>query len=192
MENQKARVLASREDNQDRETARVNAPALASNLDSYLRRGLCRGWLNPLIKTVAALPGQQIDIAADVTIDGYDNVILDLSRDGARVLYRERMPVPVSMWRPWQSLTGEGGSARAHFFDNPVVDFAGLKAAPLICYERLLIWPVLQSALYEPEVIVASGNGWWTDGTDVIAIQQANVTAWAIIFGFPLIVSFNR
>lgn len=36
----------------------------------YLRRGLCPGGYAPLIKTVAALPGQRVEIGADVIIDG--------------------------------------------------------------------------------------------------------------------------
>ncbi|ATU95358.1 conjugative transfer signal peptidase TraF [Phyllobacterium zundukense] len=36
----------------------------------YLRRGLCDGGVAPLIKTVAALPGQRVEIGADVVIDG--------------------------------------------------------------------------------------------------------------------------
>ncbi|QAB01120.1 MULTISPECIES: conjugative transfer signal peptidase TraF [Agrobacterium tumefaciens complex] len=36
----------------------------------YLRRGLCDGRFAPLIKTVAALPGQHVDIAGHVAIDG--------------------------------------------------------------------------------------------------------------------------
>lgn len=36
----------------------------------YLRRGLCPGWLSPLIKTVVALPGQAIVIGQSVVIDG--------------------------------------------------------------------------------------------------------------------------
>lgn len=36
----------------------------------YVRMGLCPGWLSPLIKTVVALPGQQVVIAGSVTIDG--------------------------------------------------------------------------------------------------------------------------
>ncbi|SON58426.1 conjugal transfer pilin processing protease TraF (plasmid) [Hartmannibacter diazotrophicus] len=36
----------------------------------YLRRGLCPGWLSPLIKTVVALPGQDIEIGTWVLIDG--------------------------------------------------------------------------------------------------------------------------
>jgi conjugative transfer signal peptidase TraF len=36
----------------------------------YIRRGLCAGGLSPLIKTVAAIAGQQVDVAARVSIDG--------------------------------------------------------------------------------------------------------------------------
>lgn len=36
----------------------------------YLRRGLCAGGFAPLIKTVAALPGQHVDITDHVAIDG--------------------------------------------------------------------------------------------------------------------------
>ncbi|WP_267213739.1 conjugative transfer signal peptidase TraF [Chelatococcus asaccharovorans] len=35
----------------------------------YLRRGLCPGGVGPLIKSVAALPGQRIKVGADVRID---------------------------------------------------------------------------------------------------------------------------
>ncbi|MGB7431523.1 MAG: conjugative transfer signal peptidase TraF [Ahrensia sp.] len=36
----------------------------------YLRRGLCPGWLSPLIKTVVALPGQSVAIGRSIVIDG--------------------------------------------------------------------------------------------------------------------------
>lgn len=36
----------------------------------YLRRGLCDGGVAPLIKTVAALPGQQVEITDHVVVDG--------------------------------------------------------------------------------------------------------------------------
>ncbi|SSC64684.1 conjugative transfer signal peptidase TraF [Ciceribacter selenitireducens] len=36
----------------------------------YLRRGLCVGGFAPLIKTVAALPGQHVEITDHVAIDG--------------------------------------------------------------------------------------------------------------------------
>ncbi|MCM2476819.1 conjugative transfer signal peptidase TraF [Rhizobium sp. CG5] len=36
----------------------------------YVRRGLCPGGFAPLIKTVAALPGQRIEVGATVIVDG--------------------------------------------------------------------------------------------------------------------------
>lgn len=36
----------------------------------YLRRGLCQGGFGPLIKTVIAVPGQQIDITDRVSVEG--------------------------------------------------------------------------------------------------------------------------
>lgn len=122
---------------------------------------------------------------------GYDNVMMEITGDGARVLYRERMPVPVSMWQPWLAWIDEPAGARAHFFANPIVEGGGKRVAPLICYEQLIIWPILQSVLYRPSVIVATGNGWWTDNTTIVAIQKASAQAWARLFGLPLILSFN-
>lgn len=36
----------------------------------YIRRGLCAGGFSPLIKTVVAIGGQQVDVANRVSIDG--------------------------------------------------------------------------------------------------------------------------
>lgn len=126
-----------------------------------------------------------------ITRQGYDNVLMEVSATSARVLYRERMPVPISMWRPWPGWTAFGGGARADFFANPVVMLGGRSVAPLICYEQLIVWPVLQSMLHAPEVIVGAGNGWWAAGTNIIAIQRASTEAWARLFGLPLVLAFN-
>ncbi|TDR31216.1 carbon-nitrogen hydrolase [Aquamicrobium defluvii] len=132
-------------------------------------------------------------IAGAIIVDavGYDNVMVEISGKESRILYRERMPVPVSMWQPWLAFVGEPAGARAHFFANPAVEIDGVRIAPLICYEQLIIWPILQSASHNPDVIIATGNGWWTENTNIVAIQWASATAWARLFSLPLIVSFN-
>jgi hypothetical protein len=122
---------------------------------------------------------------------GYDNVLVAIDRKGGRILYRERMPVPGSMWQPWRSWFGESGGARADFFANPVVSIGAGRGAPLICYEQLIVWPVLQSMLHDPDFIIAVGNGWWTDGTSIVAIQRTTATAWAKLFAKPLVIAFN-
>lgn len=129
--------------------------------------------------------------AAVIGPDGYDNVMVAISGYEAQIVYRERMPVPVSMWRPWQAWTGQGGGARAQFFANPVVDIAGMRVAPLICYEQLITWPALQSMMHSPDVVVATGNVWWTAGTSIASIERASTAAWAKLFGRPLVTAFN-
>ncbi len=154
------------------------------------------GFWTPTVERlwVKALEGTDVTViagAAVIDAGGYDNVLVALSGDGARVIYRERMPVPGSMWQPWRSLLGASGGARGHFFSNPVVTITDARVAPLICYEQLIVWPVLQSMLHGPNVIVAVGNGWWTKGTSVVAIQRASTKAWARLFDRPVVFSFN-
>jgi hypothetical protein len=151
------------------------------------------GFWTPTIERLwtRALAGSPVTVVAGASVvgaDGYDNVLVAVSAGGGRVLYRQRMPVPGSMWQPWW---GDSTGARADFFANPVVVLNGYKVAPLICYEQLVAWPALQSMLHDPDVIVAVGNGWWTANTSIVAIQRASARAFARLFAKPLVLSFN-
>ena len=140
------------------------------------------------------LRGLDVMVVAGATVvrpDGYDNVMVAIEPAGARAAHRQRMPVPVSMWQPWRVWVGEPGGAHADLFGKPVVMVGGRRVAPLVCYEQLLVWPVLQSMAHRSDLVVAIGNGWWTAGTNVAAIQKASSAAWARLFGLPLVVSFN-
>ncbi|SSC73777.1 unnamed protein product [Ciceribacter sp. T2.26MG-112.2] len=140
------------------------------------------------------LKGTEVTVIAGAAVleaGGYDNVLVQISAEGQEVLYRERMPVPGSMWQPWRAWIDYESGARAHFFTNPAVNLGDVKVAPLICYEQFLVWPVLQSAIHRPDAIVAVGNGWWTAGTSIIDIQQASSVAWARLFDLALVISFN-
>jgi predicted amidohydrolase len=130
--------------------------------------------------------------AAVINTEGYDTVMVALDRRGARILYRERMPVPVAMWQPWRSWFSLSGGASGTFFSAPFVEVAGQRIAPLICYEQLLVWPVLQSAFHRPDRIVAIANGWWAKDTSIPAIQRTSVEAWARLFDLPVVNAFNR
>lgn len=154
------------------------------------------GFWTPTVERLwrEALRGRAITVIAGAAVierQGYDNVMVAVSANEARILYRERMPVPGSMWQPWLNWTGQGGGAHADFFANPVVEVGEERIAPLICYEQLLLWPVLQSMLHGPAVIIATGNGWWTEGTAIVSIQKASVMAWAKLFDMPVVTPFN-
>ena len=130
-----------------------------------------------------------IVLAGAIVLDaeGYDNVIVKVTANGSEILYRQRMPVPVAMWRPWSA-----GGAKAELYRNPVVTVQNHGIAPLICSEHILVWPILQSMAHQPEILVAIGNGWWAQGTGVVAIQVAQVKAWAALFDVKIVHSFNE
>jgi hypothetical protein len=130
--------------------------------------------------------------AAVVNRHGYDNVMLEITAQRSRIIYSQRMPVPISMWQPWLAWFGMNGGARMDFFANPITSVEGTKVAPLICYELLVVWPIIQSMLRGPQMMVAIGNGWWTTGTDIIAVQRATAAAWSSLFNVPSVVAFNR
>jgi len=140
------------------------------------------------------LAGSNLSVVAGAAVvnpDGYDNVLVRVSKNDSEILYRERMPVPGSMWQPWRALLGKDGGAQAHFFANPVATVNGTRIAPLICYEQLIVWPILQSMLERPDLLVAVGNDWWTSATAIVGIQRASAKAWARLFDKPLVMSFN-
>lgn len=116
----------------------------------------------------------------------YDNAIIAVNKTGARVVYSQRMPSPVSMWQPWH----EAG-ARAHWFASPVIQIEGQTVAPLVCFEQYLIWPVIHSLAHRPTVILATGNLWWAEKTTLPALQRSIVRAWSALAGIPSVIAFN-
>lgn len=137
----------------------------------------------------AALLGTPVTVMGGGVVlqtDGYENLMITVTPAGSNELYRQRMPVPVSMWQPWSA-----GGADADFFRNAVVKLAGVRLAILLCYEQLLVWPVLHSMWMQPDIMVATGNAWWTGSTNILRIQRAASIAWALLFHLPLAMAYN-
>lgn len=106
---------------------------------------------------------------------------------GAGLEFYDRMPVPFSMWKPWAKSGFE-----AFWFDDQVQRLHGERVAPLICYEQLLIWPVLSSMAERPTIIVGAANGWWAKDTSIPRIQVEATNAWAKLFNLPVVYARNR
>ncbi len=137
---------------------------------------------------LAAVSGRTILAGAEVSHgQGSDNVLIRFGPAGWEVVYRQRMPVPLAMWKPWSTRT-----THAHMFDEPVVRIAGRPTAVLICYEQLLVWPILQSRLAGADHILGPANSWWAKDTGIPAIQKSALMAWAKLFEMDLTMAFNR
>lgn len=132
-------------------------------------------------KGITALIGASIPVSHGV----YDNAMI-LVGENTRTLYVQRVPIPLSMWRPFST---EG--ARAHWYDNGIAYVDGKRVAMFLCYEQLLMWPAIVSLANQPHVIVAPSNAWWSAETSVPTLQTNTMRAWARLFDIPLITAFN-
>lgn len=134
--------------------------------------------------------GQTLIVGAEIYDDAkkYDNCMIFLGDDAGKV-YRQRVPVPVSMWLPF----GGAGTANAYWFGSGVVDLVdGRRAAVLICYEQFITWPVLRSFTVNPDILITTANQWWCRGTSIPDIQLQYAASWAKLFGVPLVTATNR
>lgn len=102
--------------------------------------------------------------------------------------YQQRIPVPVAMWNP---LRGSESFA-LNLLSPATIWIAGRRVAPLICYEQLLVLPMLQAAATGTDVWLGFTNAAWTKRTIVPAPQQRCLRAWSRLFGIPVISSVNQ
>src|SRR6267143_5769189 len=101
-------------------------------------------------------------------------------------LYQERIPVPIAMWRP---LSEDGVPLK--LFARGTIRIHNQNAAVLICYEQVLVWPFLSSALEHPTVLLTPSNDYWAKDTRIPAIQQSSAASWARLFHLPLLSASN-
>lgn len=101
--------------------------------------------------------------------------------------FDQRVPVPIGMWKP---LTDSGVSLNLQ--GTGIVHLAGKRAALLICYEQLIVWPALRALMDEPDVLIAIANVAWVAGTPIPDCQAAAVRCWARLFRLPIVSATNR
>ena len=115
----------------------------------------------------------------------YLNVLVSRGYENA-LLYRQRIPVPIAMWKP----LGEDGVPLS--VSGPgTIRIHDQNAAVLICYEQLLVWPFLSSALEHPTILLISSNDYWAKSTPIPAIQQSSAASWAQLFHLPILSATN-
>jgi predicted amidohydrolase len=114
----------------------------------------------------------------------YRNVLI--VRGLENTMFDQRMPVPISMWRPFTT-----GGVQLHLRGPAILPVEGQRAAVLICYEQLLTWPILTSLIGKPTVIVAVANDYWARGTTIPDFQRSAVRAWARLMSIPYVSATN-
>jgi len=117
---------------------------------------------------------------------GYLNTIVVRGED-QQTPYFQRIPIPVGMWRPFYD-----DGVPLYPFGRSTFTVAGQRVAPLVCYEQLLIWPVVTSLVYRPTIIIGFSNEYWARDTYIPEIQRSAVAAWARLFSIPYMLAVNR
>lgn len=140
-------------------------------------------------RLLADLPGHTVLMGAYEPTTGseYNNVLVEVTAEGSRIAYRQRTPIPVGMWRPWDDT-----SAVPQWLEQKgTVTVAGQRAAILVCYEALLVWPVLHSIQEQPELLVSIASTWWAPES-IHRSQRHAMQSWARLFEIPLVEAYNR
>jgi hypothetical protein len=114
------------------------------------------------------------------------NVLIEFRADGHRVAYRQRVPIPAIMWTPWNDM-----GHTPYLNKSGTVPIAGMEAGVFLCYEGLIVWPVLQSVLASPDVFLYASSLWWAPDSIVRSQNQA-MRSWSRLFGIPLVEAYNR
>jgi apolipoprotein N-acyltransferase len=115
----------------------------------------------------------------------YLNVLLARGEDNTG-LYQERIPIPIAMWKPF----GDDG-VPLKLFARGTIHLHNQDAAVLICYEQILVWPFLSSALERPTILLTTSNDYWASNTRIPAIQQSSAASWARLFHLPVLSATN-
>jgi len=98
----------------------------------------------------------------------------------------QRVPVPIGMWKPWAADT-----VIADPLGNGIGLIGGRKVAYLVCYEQLLVFPVLASMVHRPDVMVGAANDWWARETSIPAIQAQALDLWGRLFAVRVVRATN-
>lgn len=119
--------------------------------------------------------------------ESFRSVALVLGRGGERARYRQRVPVPLAMWRPWAEQTVE-----ANWTGRGVMNLGNRLAGFLICYEQGLLWTTLQSIMQGADVLVTLSNAYWFRGTDAAVVGRVSANAVGRLFGLPVVSAINE
>lgn len=138
---------------------------------------------------LADQPGQTVLMGAYEPTSGqdYNNALVEVTAEGSRIIYRQRTPIPVGMWRPWS----DASAVPQWLSQAGTVTVAGKQAAVLVCYEALLVWPVLHSIQQQPDLLLSVASTWWAPES-IHRSQRNAMRAWSQLFNLPLVEAYNK
>jgi hypothetical protein len=116
----------------------------------------------------------------------YYNALIARGQEATAVYY-QRIPVPFAMWNPFSA-----DGVPLNLFGPGTISVENQRAAVLICYEQLLVWPFLSSEFERPTILITAANDYWAKRTPIPRIQKASTSSLARLFGLPVLSAVNE
>jgi hypothetical protein len=107
-------------------------------------------------------------------------------RGAQATVVRQRVSVPIAMWNPFRRDT-----VRMNLSEAGVVRVGRERVGVVICYEQLIVWPVLMTMRQHPTVLIAPANDYWATFTTIPTFQRTAARSWARLFAIPCLVAVN-
>lgn len=117
----------------------------------------------------------------------YINGLYIIENGKIRLVYKQRVPVLISMWKPWSN-----NGANANIFGQSGFRHNDEQYGVLVCYEQLIMLPVIQTMFDKPDTILAISNLWWAKDTSILKIEEQTIQLWALLFDKPYVFSYNQ
>jgi hypothetical protein len=118
--------------------------------------------------------------------------LLDL---GTGAFHPDRLAQPISMWRPWAA--SSIGSFPLNSGRQPAIPTPYGRAAYLLCYEELLVWPLAGQMepwrANRPNILISAANQWFVGGRGswLGRTQARSVRMQALLWNLPLLRAVN-
>jgi len=120
--------------------------------------------------------------------NNYDNTLIFIDNNHFEVLYKQRFPVPIAMWKPFTE-----SSANTNLLNSNITFMIkNYKVGVFICYEIYIPYFYLQTMYEKPDVIIGISNLWWNRTTHIINAQKFSLMLWCRLFSKPYVFSSNR
>ncbi|MDB4986293.1 MAG: carbon-nitrogen hydrolase family protein, partial [Myxococcaceae bacterium] len=102
--------------------------------------------------------------------------------------YRQRVPMPFAMWRPWS----RAASFPANWSGRGTLRVRGRVIGVLICWEIGAPWAVIGSMLEGADSLVGLANTGWLRGTSAAQAERQALSTWGQLFHVPVRLASNE
>lgn len=140
---------------------------------------LADSWMNAISENTTILLGAYLHETQ------WHNVIVAINQRDTRIIYKQRLPMTAGMFNPFSKT-----HFATHWGGQSVVNLNGQRVGFALCFEYVVLLPMLQITWQKPEIIVAPASIWWSPRSLQIA-QRQSLRLWQSWLGVPIIESIN-